>query len=324
MSDWIEVLFGLAMILAGAELLVRGATALALRLSVTPMVIGLTVVAIGTSLPEAAVTIQAVRLGVAEMGVGAILGSNIFNIAAILGVATLINPVTIDSRMLKMECPFVFFGTGLTYLAARDGEISQAMGLMMFIAATFFFVWLGFAVRKIRRRRALEEAESTIDFGRGLGLPAALGAIVVGLVLLKFGGDFSIDASTRIALDSGWSHRFVGLTILAFGTSAPELAVCVVASLRKQTDLAIGNIIGSCLFNLMIIMGGAAIFRPLTMSDRVLSMDFPFLVALTLFLLVVLVVRNTRNEQLRRLEGAMLVLAFVCYYATVLFSQSVA
>jgi cation:H+ antiporter len=322
MSDWVEVLLGLVMILAGAELLVRGAIALALRLSITPTVIGLTVVAIGTSVPEAVVSFQAMRLDVMEMGVGAILGSNIFNIAAILGITTLINPLTIDGRMLKVEYPFVCLGTVCVFIAAKDGSISQFAGGAMFTAATIFFIFLGLHVWKIRRQQNVEDPAPTHHFETFMSLPASVGAVAVGLVVLKFGGDFAIQGSTDIAVALGWSHRFIGLTILAFGTSAPELAVCAVAAFRKQSDLAIGNIVGSCLFNLMIILGGAAMYRPIGLSARVLELDFPFLIFSMVLLLGFMKLGHKHRRKLRRFEGGILVLGFVAYYTLVLVTQT--
>lgn len=319
MSDWVEVLGGLTMILVGAELLVRGAIALALRLRITPTVIGLTVVAVGTSVPEAVVCFEAVQNGVVGMGVGSTIGSNIFNIGAILGVATLLNPLTIESRMLKLEYPFVCVGTLVVYLAALDGTISQLMGGLMLLGASIFFVFLGLHVRKIRRASDLRETEDTIQPGRGLGLLSATACILLGLFLLKTGGDFAVRGSTGLALSWGWSHRMIGLTILAFGTSAPEFAVCAIAAFKKRTDLAIGNIVGSCLFNLMVVLGGAALWEPISLPASIVSLDFPWLVAITIVPLPIMALRFRRDDEFRRLEGALLVGLFLAYYSIILF-----
>ncbi len=325
MTPMVIVLFvlGLALLVAGAELLVRGASRLALRFGISPLVVGLTVVAFGTSSPEMAVSVQAGLAGQADIAVGNIVGSNIFNVLGVLGISALIAPLVIQQQLVRFDVPLMI-GISLTFLImALDGRIGLFDGLLLTAGIVAYTV---FAIRQGRKEGAAVQDEYAREFGDGtagwLGrLPVQLACIAGGLALLVVGAGWLVDSAVAMARAFGVSELVIGLTIVAVGTSLPELATSVVAALRGERDIAVGNAIGSNVFNLLGIAGIATLVTPggLEVAASLIRFDLPVMLAVALACLPIFVT----GHYIARWEGG-LFLAYYVVYATYLALASTA
>jgi len=285
----VYVLFviGLVLLTVGAEILVRGASRLATAVGISPLVVGLTVVAFGTSAPELAVAVQAAYSGPggADLAMGNVVGSNIFNILMILGLAALITPLVVAQQLVRIEVPLLIVVSAVIYAFAFDGNVSRIDGLILFAAVIAYTV---FVIRQSRR----ESAEIQHEYEEEFAAPAQsrkqlavdIGLIVGGLALLVLGSNWLVDGATSIARSFGVSELVIGLTIVAAGTSLPEVATSVMASIKGERDIAVGNVIGSCLFNLLAVLGLAAAVSPggINVSPTALEFDIPIMIAVTI------------------------------------------
>ncbi|MGV8990441.1 MAG: calcium/sodium antiporter [Thiobacillus sp.] len=307
---------GLVLLVAGAELLVRGASRFAARLGISPLVIGLTVVAFGTSAPELAVSVQAGLAGQSGIAVGNIVGSNIFNVLFVLGVSALIVPLVVSQQLVRLDVPLMIGASVLLWILALDGRIGLFDGLLLTAGIVAYTV---FAIRQGRKESAAVQAEYAQEFGdgkrTGLGrLPVQIAFIVGGLVLLVLGAHWLVGGAVAIARLFGVSELIIGLTIVAAGTSLPELATSILAALRGERDIAVGNVVGSCLFNLLSIVGIAALVTPggLEVAASLIRFDIPVMVAVALACLPIF----ATGHLIARWEGALFVgyyLAYVLY-----------
>ena len=297
---------GLAVLVAGAELLVRGASRIALRLGISPLIIGLTVVAWGTSAPELAISVRAALDGNADIAVGNVVGSNIANILLILGASAVILPLMVAQQLVRREVPVMIGAAVLVLLLALDGDLGLAEGagmLVLLVAYTVFIIRLG------RRESPEVEEEYASELGRN-GTPTWLSVLMVvgGLALLVVGGRLLVDAATSMAEAFGVSDLVIGLTVVAVGTSLPELATSVVAVLRGERDIAVGNVVGSCVMNLLAILGVTAVVADgLQVADSALRFDIPVMIAVSVACLPVFFT----GFRIGRIEGAV----FLGYYA---------
>ena len=308
---WGGLATGLVVLAVGAELLVRGASRLARRLGISPVVIGLTVVAFGTSAPELAVSVQSGLAGQADIAVGNVVGSNIFNILAALGLAAVIAPLVVRQELVHFEVPLV---TGLSVLflvMARDGRISPFDGLLLVGGLVAYTV---FAIRKSRRENPSVLAEYAKEFGGTTAgwlarLPVQLTFIVSGLGLLVLGATWLVESAVSIARSFEISEAVIGLTIVACGTGFPELATSVVAAIRGERDIAVGNVVGSCVFNLLGIMGVAALVTPggLSVVPALVFFDIPVMIGAAFACLPIF----ATGHRIARWEGVL----FLAYYA---------
>lgn len=308
--NWILILAGLAALIAGAEALVRGASGVSLLLKMSPAVIGLTVVAAGTSMPELMVSVKASLSGIPGLAVGNVIGSNLLNLGLVLGLTALIRPLRIVGNTIKFEWPVLMLATFQFYLLARDGQIDRVEG--GFLAAVLI-VFMGYAVWLGRQGVVAEEEDSlpTLSFGK-TGAAAAMlniAAIVIGGTLLSLGSGILVKGAVAVAGSLGVSETIIGLTVVAFGTSAPELVTSIVAALRGRDDMAVGNIVGSSIFNLLGILGVAALFRALPIPAEIMSRDIWWLIGLTALMLPMLIT----GRKVARIEGLLLAGGFVTY-----------
>jgi cation:H+ antiporter len=258
MNAVVVLLVGLLCLVAGAELLVRGASRLSVAIGISPLVIGLTIVAFGTSAPELGVSVTAGLAGYGGIAVGNVVGSNIVNVLLILGASALIAPLAVSSRLIRIDVP-VLIGASFLFLAlARDGALTRWEGLVMLAGFFAYTAWLFHEA--LRTRRTPPSSTAPVRRPQNGIRPAiwAVMAVGVGLALLTFGSRWLVDAAVRLASALGINQLVVGLTIVAVGTSLPEAATSIVASIRKQPDIAVGNIVGSCIFNILCILGIAA------------------------------------------------------------------
>ena len=274
--------FGLTLLIIGGELLVRGASKLAAALKVSPLVIGLTVVAFGTSSPELAVSIRSAISAQSDIALGNVVGSNIFNVLFILGISALIVPLVVSSCLIRRDVPIMILSSLTLLLFGVDGRISRVDGLMLFSALIAYTYW---CIRQSRR----EAPEVKVELAKGTpqlkSKPSLfvnhVGLVVLGLVFLSIGSHFLVKSSVFVATRLGISELVIGLTIIAAGTSLPEVVTSVTAALRGQRDIAVGNVVGSNIFNILGVLGLASLLSSngVIVSSSVLRFDIPIVIA---------------------------------------------
>lgn len=315
----LAVLVGFAVLVWGADRFVIGAAATARNLGISPLVIGLTVVGFGTSAPEILVGSVAAWLGDPEIAVGNALGSNIANIALILGATALFIPLTVHSRILRREYPLLLMAMLVGAAVLMDGELSRMDGVILLAVLAGLLYWV---VRvALGERRGTDpmsenfDAEIPEDMGQG----RAAFWLLVGLLALLGSSRLLVWGATEIALAFGISDLVIGLTIVAVGTSLPELAASIVSARKNEPDIAIGNVIGSNMFNVLAVLGVPAIITPTAISADVLTRDMPLSIALTV-LLYFMAVGNAGHGRINRLEGGALLAMFLAYQGYLLHS----
>jgi cation:H+ antiporter len=312
------VVLGLVLLAGGGEALVRAATTLAQLAGVTPAVIGLTVVAIGTSLPELVVSLMAAVEGRSELAVANVVGSNVFNIAAALGLTALVFPLPVHGNAVKLEWPFMLVASVACLLVARDGALDRLEGGAFFVALALFIAYMvRLARREVSAAEAKELAEHVeardIDAPGGVkrppGVVLPLVVLAVGIAALVVGGRFLVDGAVAIARAAGLSERVIGLTIVAGGTGAPELATSLMAALRKRTDVAVANMVGSNIVNILGILGVTAMIAPMRVSAELVRSDMWWMIGTAVLLLPFL----RSGLRVSRLEGVLLTAAYGAY-----------
>ena len=304
-TDALLLVGGLVVLTAGAEGLVRGGAALALRLGITPLAVGLTVVAFGTSSPELVVSVSTALSGRGDLAVGNVVGSNIFNVAFILGVAALVRPAAVRSQTVRVDVPIVIASSALMWAFLADGRVGALDGAVLLAGAgayTAFTLW------QARRDAPAVQAEAAEALPAGGPLWRDAAFVAGGLAFLVAGAQMLVTGAVSIAEAAGLSEAVIGLTILAVGTSLPELATSVVAAVRGQSDIAIGNVVGSNIFNVLGILGVSSLVRPLA-PGGVGAVDLGVMLVLAVALLPLL----WTGLRLDRLEGGALLLAYLGY-----------
>ena len=311
-SSSASILVGLALLYIGAEGLVRGSSRLALRCGLSRLTVGLTVVAFGTGSPELVVSLEATIMNRQAIAVGNVVGSNIANLGLILGLAVLIRPMVIQSKLVRLDLPILATCSALLMLLLLDGRLGALEGALL---AVGFGVYAGMNIRKAREEQTLvqKEYEGALPKLKGSLWLDGLMAIV-GLALLLVGGELLLDGAVEAASGLGVSEALIGLTVVALGTSLPELAISVLAAVRGEGDIALGNLVGSNVFNILGVLGPAAIIGPMH-SEGVTLLDLGAMTAVAL--LVMLLMRS--GFRLVRLEGAVLVAFYLGYMYLLLF-----
>jgi cation:H+ antiporter len=311
---------GLVLLVLGGELLVRGASKLATSVGISPLVVGLTVVAFGTSAPELAVSVQASWAGEVDIALGNVIGSNIFNVLFILGVSALITPLLVAGQMIRQEVPVMIGVSVLLLLLSLDGGVSQFEGGALFVLLLGYTVLL---IRQSRREtKALrEEYEHEMHIeakGRDDRLSVQIGLIVVGLIMLVFGARYLVDGAIQIATALGVSQLVIGLTIVAGGTSLPEVAASIAAALKGQRDIAVGNVVGSNIFNILGVLGLSSLASPegLAVSHTLLDFDMLVMLAVAVACLPIFFTGAT----IARWEGAVFLGYYIAYTTYVVLS----
>ena len=309
----IRFVVGLVLLVVGAELLVRGASRLATTLGISPLVVGLTVVAFGTSAPELAVGVSSALAGQPDIALGNVVGSNIANILLVLGLAALVTPVVAGLRVVRREVPLMIAASVVLWLMALSGQIDRLEGALLFAG---ILAYTAFLVRSSRRESAQVRSEFAAEYqappGGGLrAVVSNLALATVGLVLLLLGADWIVRGATAMAAAMGIPEVVVGLTIVAIGTSLPEIATSVLAGLRGHRDIAVGIVVGSCVFNILMVLGATALVspQPLSVSPALLAVDLPLMVAAAVACLPILYT----GLQVDRREGVLLLGFYVAY-----------
>ena len=314
----VYVLFaaGAALLIAGAEALVRGASRLAASLGITPLVIGLTVVAFGTSSPELAVSMKAVGSGQASIAVGNVIGSNIFNVLFILGLSAVVSPLMVSKQLVRFDVPLMIALSALVLLLGIDLEFGRSDGLILFGGLV---VYTAFLIRHSRSARNSEEAVPASAVGLAAWV-RNLALVGVGLGLLVVGSRWLVESAVQIATSMGVSDLVIGLTIIAAGTSLPEVVTSLIASLRGERDIAVGNVVGSNLFNLMGVLGLAGIVAPdgIDLLPAVLTFDLPVMIAVAFAALPIFFTGGV----ISRWEGVVLLGYYAAYTTYLIFSAT--
>ncbi len=280
------VLGGLVGLFFGGEALVRGSVGIAQRMAMPPLLIGLTVVGFGTSTPELLVSVGAALRGVPDIALGNVIGSNIANILLIVGLSSLVWPIRVSGDTLKRDTAVMMVAAVVLIPVFALGEIGRVAGMILFIALVAYLV---FAYRQSRKAPIVDENDlSSLGDRPLMDMRMALVWVVGGLAALMVGADFMVDGAVTIARTFGVSEAFIGLTIVAVGTSLPELATSLIAALRKQSEIAIGNIVGSNIFNILGILGLTAVIAPIPVASRFITFDLPVMIAVSLVLTLLL------------------------------------
>ncbi|MCA9126903.1 MAG: calcium/sodium antiporter [Planctomycetales bacterium] len=312
---------GLAVLVFGGDLLVRGASQLALSINISPLVIGLTVVAFGTSAPELAVSLQAAFSGQAAVAVGNVLGSNIFNVLCILGLSATVTPLVVSSQLVRWDVPFMILSSLLMWWMSIDMTISQLEG------GVLFAILCGFIVSCLRRSRlgtgeSVDETAKELPSNQGKSANrwAQMLFILLGLVLLAIGSKWLVNGAVTIATIWGVSDLIIGLTIVAAGTSLPEVVTSVVASIRGERDIAVGNVVGSNIFNLLCVLGLSSLISPagIPLTSVALQFDIPVMVAVAILCLPICFTNNL----ISRFEGAILLLYYLAYILILILAEA--
>ncbi|MFO0942908.1 MAG: calcium/sodium antiporter [Pirellulales bacterium] len=312
------VCLGIGLLVVGGELLLRGSVGLATLAKLSPAVIGLTVVAAGTSVPELAVSTIASYRGNNDIAVANVVGSNIFNLTFILGLCALVRPFPISSNTLKMEYPVLLVVTVLGYFLLADLSLSRIEAVLLMSIYVAFTTFLVLQVRKQMTRREekiLEKEVEELEPTKSPTLWLSLVFLISGIALLGFGAQATVSGASDLARIWGWSERLIGLTIVSVGTSLPEVVASLMSSLRGRSDVAIGNVIGSNLFNLLMILGISATVSPITLSSSV-SSDCLWMVLVTIALAPLL----WNGKKIYRWEGLVLLLIYAVYLGLLLRS----
>ncbi len=306
----ISIVAGIAVLIGGAELLVRGASSLAARTGISSIVIGLTVVAFGTSTPELAVSLQSAFDDKADLAIGNVVGSNIANVLLVLGLSAVVGGgLVVAQRIVRIDVPLMIAVSVVTWLMALDGELNTLDGAILVAALAVYTVWTVIVARRPDAAAQAEYDEGLeIEHARQRPVLLDLGQIIIGLVGLVLGARWLVSGASDIAGDLGVPDLVIGLTVVAVGTSMPEIATSVLAAMRGERDLAVGNAVGSNLFNLMSVLGLSAIISPsnLPVSDGAQSVDLPIMTAVAVACLPVFF----NGYALKRWEGFI----FVAYY----------
>ena len=293
------LVLGFILLLKGADWFVDGSSSIASRFGIPQLIIGLTIVAMGTSLPEAFVSITAALKSNAAITIGNVVGSNILNVGIILGITALIRPLHIQNSTIKYEMPFMMLVTLLLILQGINQNISRFDGIIMWL---FFLGYLYYIFRMTKNQSEETEIKKT----NPLFIP-------LGLVCLMIGSNFAVDAATNIAISLGVSQRFIGLTIVALGTSLPELVTSVTAAKKGNADIAIGNIIGSNIFNILFVVGSSALITPVPFEPNFIIDSF---VAILIGLVLYICTKKTRV--LDKKAGILLLITYLFYFISLL------
>lgn len=326
MLTYLYLIAGLLLLIAGGDYLVKGGVAIATRFKVPTLIIGMTIVAFGTSSPEFIVSLQSALQGHPEISIGNVVGSNIANIGLILGLTALILPMAVNRTSVKIDIPFMILCSLLFYLFAQDNLISRCEGIILALSLILFVV---FSIYKGKKENPIEEpAKEDAPKGKEIKMISAIIMIIASCAALTIGANLLIDSAVSIAKDFGVSERVISVTLVAFGTSVPELATSIMAAIRKENDIAIGNIVGSNIFNILFVIGCSALITPIQNFDfSTFGFDFNWMIIFAAILaLAVIPYKNiikkakdtTVYSTLSRFAGFIMFASYIVYVVLLL------
>lgn len=304
------IAIGFALLIMGADILVDGASSIAKKYKIPQIIIGLTIVSIGTSMPELIVSITSAIDGHPDLSIGNVVGSNIANLLFILGITSIITPLKFKKTTKIYDIPIMIGSTILMFiLAIFNIQISRIDGIIstiIFILFILYTIWVS--------KKSMNEKQEEQD-GKNSSLLVSIVKIIAGIVMLKIGGDITVDNSVNIATIIGVSEKVIGVTIVALGTSLPELITSVIAALKKNADLAIGNIVGSCIFNLLLILGVSSLIHPISYS---LGYNMDFIILIIASILLWIFANTGTKDTMTRLNGFMYLAMYIGYMIYIL------
>lgn len=293
--EYLQLILGLTFLIIGGDFLVKGAVSISLRAKISPLVVGMTVVSFGTSAPELLVSLNAVLTGHPDVATGAVIGSNISNLGLVLGATLLIFPIIVKRDSLRIDWPMMMTASMLFYVFAIDQSIERWEGIVFVVILLIFTTFL--VIRSRIKGRAMELASDKAiwesDFSNTLLKDGTF--FLIGIVGLYFGSEWLIDAVVEIARESDVSEKLISVTLVAFGTSVPELATSIIAAFKKETDISIGNLIGSNIFNILAILGITAIVHPIEIAESINSFDIFVMLGISFVLLPLMRLRRKMN-----------------------------
>jgi len=300
-------ILGLAALLAGGEILVRGSSRFARGLGINPVIIGLTIIAFGTSSPEFVVCLTAALRGASDITLGNIIGSNISNIALILGIASVISPIRVESSILKVQTPFMIFFSILVYALCLDGSLGRPEGLVVFLFLIGIIVYSYYSYS-----RSVKDGNNGSE-NSGNGTPFQLLLILIGLAALLLGARLTVDQAIIFARTFGLSELIIGITVIAVGTSLPELSTAIFSAVKKEHEIVVGNVIGSNIFNLGIL-GLVALIHPIAVNPSAIRFDLPVMLAFSVLIYPLMRI----GSRISRVEGAFLLIFYAVFIYTIL------
>ena len=302
--EYILLVIGFVLLIKGADFFVDGASSIAAKLKVPSLIIGLTVVSMGTSMPEAAVSISASLSGSNEISLGNVVGSNIFNLLVVVGISSIVLPIVSDRDILKRDMPLSIAITGVLFFMLLDGYLSRPEAAILLV---LFAGYMFLLIRSALKHRTEETEQKTMTWARSLIVSVLGAAAIIG------GGQLVVESAKTIAANLGMGETLIGLTVVACGTSLPELVTSIVAARKGDSGIAMGNVVGSNIFNILFILGLAGVISPMT-ADSAFFIDTGILIAVSLMMLVFALTRKKTG----RLEGAISTLAYVAYTAYII------
>lgn len=318
---YLTLILGFLFLIVAADYLVKGSASIAKRLKISNLIIGLTIVSMGTSAPELSVNILASLKGQAGMAIGNVVGSNIFNFLLIIGITALFRPISIKRSLIKMEIPFALLSsiillliTADHYLDGSPGLISRSEGITLILLLALFLYSLYLSSRR-DKGESFHESESESEI-KSFSIFLSIVMVVGGVIGLMWGGRLIVSSATTIAKNWGLSETVIGITVVAVGTSLPELATSLVAAFRGNSDIAIGNVVGSTIFNILFILGCSSIIRPLPFPNETM---IDVIVSVVATLLVLLLAAKGRVKRVGRVEGGILLFLYFIYIAFLLY-----
>ncbi|WP_226391146.1 calcium/sodium antiporter [Penaeicola halotolerans] len=306
MNPIILLIAGLVVLIIGGEGLVRGASSIALRVKISPMVVGLTIVAFGTSAPELLVSVNAALSGSPDISMGNVVGSNIANLGLVLGLTAVISPIMITPSTLKVDWPMTMGTSLLLFLLALNTKIGLIEGLIFISILTIYTTW---TIRKSRKATKALEGETIEEMPVSKSIALDILWIALGVTGLYFGSDWFVSGAVTLAKTWGISERVIGVTVIAVGTSLPELVTSVIAAIKKETDIAVGNLLGSNIFNILSILGITSLISEINISPQFISYDMIWMLGITAILLPMMLLKRDIN----RIEGAILLIIYSVY-----------
>jgi cation:H+ antiporter len=309
--DILYILAGLMLLYFGGDYLVKGASGIAIKLHITPMLVGMTVVALGTSAPELVVSLQAALAGKPEIALGNVVGSNIANVGLILGLTAIILPLSVHKDALRIDWLAMMLATLLFWVCAFDLAYSQVNGLLFVAALTLFIAFSFLRVRRMGRSGKVDIPAQVVKYHTVVLVLFT----ILGCTALVIGARWFLTGAEQIARYFGVTDRVIAVSLVAFGTSVPELAASIVAAVKREDAISLGNIIGSNLFNLLFIIGATSIIKPITVDEMMLTTDYRWML-FTSFAILPLSIFGLR---LSRFAGVLLVMAYVAYIYFLLF-----
>jgi cation:H+ antiporter len=317
--SYIFLIIGFFLLIKGADIFVNGASNISKKLGIPSVIVGLTIVSLGTSAPELAVSIISSIKGSNELAVGNVLGSNLFNTLMVLGVTTIIMPLTIKKSEVKRDFAINMIVTILfliltftKILGGKDNYISRGDGIILLIGCISYIVYLILSVKTGKVESIELQEELAVESTAEINIIKSIANLIIGALGIVIGGQCVVNSATTIATSLGMSEKLVGLTIVAMGTSLPELVTSVVAALKGEEDIALGNILGSNIFNILLIIGVSSAISPIAVSSN-LIFDFVFLIIVTLIIGIMIFTSKSEEKRFGRKEGVILVSFYVIY-----------